>query len=367
MRHAHRLVRLTGAFVALVMMFGAAPAQAQSANVLCTGFAGCNTLGRSDGGYGNVYLQSFWHMTSGHNCTNYVAYRLSHGRLVARPPGTNSALTWGPAAIEAGITVDDVPTVGSVAWWDAGVGGASATSGHVAYVEEVELGGTILVSEDNLNGDFRWRRMTRDNAWPSGFIHYPESDGSPEGDFASVTSPEVGKLDFWGSAMDPDASDENRTYLLTLGGPRGTPGVETHTFQSEWFRFHRTTYVSTRGPTTMYLYALNAPGTKGKDVLLGQRDVTIKSASATRASFVDSSITRGRHPKVRVSLAPTQASGTVDIMRGWTLLKRVTMASGTRQTVTLPRQRKGRWKISVRYRKSAAFAASSRTIYLRVR
>jgi hypothetical protein len=117
----------------------------------------------------------------------------------------------------------------------------------------------------------------------------------------------------------------------------------------------------------MYLYALNAPGTAGDDVLLGHRSVTIRSTSTTRASFVDSSITRTQHPKVRVSLAPTRASGTVDIMRGSTLLKRITMASGTRQTVTLPRQRRGHWAVVVRYRRSVGYAASSRTVYLRVR
>jgi surface antigen len=345
----------------------AAPAQALTIDVLCTGFTGCLTIGRTDGGYGAVYLQSFWSMTAGHNCTNYVAYRLSHGRLVARPPGTNSAMTWGPAARQAGIPVDDVPTVGSVAWWDAGVGGASATYGHVAYVEAV-LPGAVLVSEDNLDGDFRWRLMTRlDGTWPSGFIHYPESDGSPAGEFSSVTSPTAGKLDFWGYSMDPDAQDDNRTYLVSLGGPRGTAGAESFTFQTEFFWFHRTAYVGTRGPTTMYLYALNAAGTAGQDVLLGQRAVTVRSTSATRAWFVDSSIARTQHPRLRVSLAPTQAGGTVDIKRGSTLLKRVTMAPGTRQTVTLPRQRRGRWAISARYRGSTGYTASSWTVYLRVR
>ena len=367
MRHAHGPVRLMGAVVALVLMMGAAPAHALSINVLCTGFTGCLTIGRSDSGYGNVYLQSFWRMTAGHNCTNYVAYRLTHGRLVARPPGTGSALTWGPAATQAGIPVNDVPAVGAIAWWGAGVGGASVTSGHVAYVEAV-LPGAVLVSEDNLNGDFRWRLMTRlDGTWPSGFIHYPASDGSPTGDLTSATSPETGKLDFWGSAMDPDAPDSSRTYLVSLGGPRGTAGAETFTFESEWFRFHRIHNVGTRGPTTMFLYAVNTPGTAGKDVLLGQRAVTIRSASTTRASFVDWTITRTQNPKVRLSLAPTRASGTVDIMRGSTLLKRVTMTSGSQKTVTLPRQRRGRWTISVRYRRSTAYSASSRTIYLRVR
>ena len=367
MRRAHGPVRLLGVVVALVTTMWAAPAQALSITVLCTGFTGCITIGRTDSGYGNVYLQSFWDMTAGHNCTNYVAYRLTHGRIVARPPGTNSAMTWGPAAAKAGVPVDDVPTVGSIAWWDAGVDGASAASGHVAYVEAV-LPGALLVSEDNLDGDFRWRLMTRlDGTWPSGFIHYPESDGSPAGLFTSVTSPAVGKLDFWGYGMDPDAHDDNRTYLVSLGAPRGTPGAETFTFESEFFRFHRVNYVGTRGPTTMYLYALNASGTAGQDVLLGQRAVTVRAASVTRASFVDSSIRRTQHPKLRVSLAPTQAGGTVYIKRGSTLLKRITMAPGTRQTVTLPRQRRGRWAISVRYRGSTAFGASSRTVYLRVR
>jgi surface antigen len=259
----------------LVTTLWAAPAGALSMNVVCTGFTGCATLGRSDGGYAKVFQQSFWHMTAGHNCTNYVAYRLTHGRLVARPPGTSSALTWGPAAVAAGIRVDDVPTVGAVAWWKAGVGGAGA-SGHVAYVEAVLPGG-VLISEDNLNGDFRWRLMTRtDGTWPSGFVHYPASDGSPAGRFTSVTSPQAGMLDFWGWAMDPDAADDNRTYLVTLGGPRGTPGAATFTFTSPYFRFHRMAYVSKRGPTTMYLYALNAAGTAGKDALLGQRPVTIR-------------------------------------------------------------------------------------------
>ncbi|WP_082582411.1 CHAP domain-containing protein [Aeromicrobium sp. Root236] len=367
MRHAHGPGRLLGVAVAMVMTLWAAPAQGLSLTVLCTGFTGCLTIGRTDGGYGAAYLQSFWSMTAGHNCTNYVAYRLTHGRLVARPPGTNSALTWGPAATQAGIPVDDVPTVGAIAWWDAGVDGASATSGHVAYVEAIVPGG-VLVSEDNLSGDFRWRLMTRlDGTWPSGFIHYPASDGSPSGEFTSVSSPDVGTLDFWGSSMDPDGPAGNRTYLVSLGGPRGTPGAEVFTFESEFFRFHRISHVSTSGPTSMFLYALNAPGTAGGDALLGQRDVTIRATSVTRASFVDSSITRTQHPRVRISLAPTLASGTVDVMRGSTLVKRVTMISGSRLTVSLPRQRRGRWALSIRYRGTRTYEASSRTVYLRVR
>ncbi len=82
---------------------------------------------------------------------------------------------------------------------------------------------------------------------------------------------------------------------------------------------------------------------------------------------MDASITRTVSPKVKVSLAPTRASGTVEIMRGSTLLKRVTMTAGVKQTMTLPKQGKGKWTISVLYRDSTAYAPSSKTVYLTVR
>ncbi|MCW2831673.1 MAG: hypothetical protein JWP31_2365, partial [Aeromicrobium sp.] len=82
-----------------------APAHAGS-QVLCTGFASCASRSTASAAYAKVYGQSFWNMTAGHNCTNYVAYRLTHhGRLVARPYGTNSARTWGGVARAAGIPV----------------------------------------------------------------------------------------------------------------------------------------------------------------------------------------------------------------------------------------------------------------------
>ncbi|MCW2831546.1 MAG: hypothetical protein JWP31_2238 [Aeromicrobium sp.] len=356
-----------GVVVAIGMMMGAVPAQALSLNVLCTGFTGCLSVGRSDAGYGSIYTQSCWNMTAGHNCTNYVASRLIHGRLVARPPGTNSALTWGGAARAAGVPVDDVPAAGAVAWWDAGVGGAS-TSGHVAYVEAVLTDGSMLVSEDNLGGLFRWRLVTRlAGSWPSGFIHYPESDGSPTGELLSASSPLAGQIDFWGTSDDPGAPAGSRSYLVTLGGPRGASGIETFRFQSEWSRFHRIQNVATRGATTMYLYALNTVGTAGRDTLLGSRAVTIRTASSTRAALLDSSIPTWTSPKVRVSLAPTRASGRVDIMRGTTLLKRVTVAEGTPLTTTLPRQARGTWTLKVRYYRTSTFSGSSRTLYLSVR
>lgn len=362
-----RIVRLAASVVFVMILTAAPPAQAASTTI-CTGVLPCQLAGRGDGGYSVLSLISYWNQTPGHNCTNYMAYRLSHnGRLVARPPGTASAYTWGDAARKVGVPVNDTPLVGAVAWWAASAGGASA-SGHVAYVEQVLADGSIVISEDNLSGDFRWRHVTRGTGWPSGFIHYPVSNGNPYGVFDSVTANIAGQIDFWGTSSDPDGGIIAPSYLVTLGGPRGTPGVESFTFSTPYFQFHRIKTVSTRGPTTMYLYALNTLLSKGSDVLLGQRPVTIRDASTTTAAMVDSTITAATVPSIKVTLAPSTASGSVDIKRGTTLLKTITYASGGTRTITvaLPKQVKGTHSIDVSYRGSTRHMPSTARVTLAV-
>lgn len=365
MRAPNWIPRIVGALVAAMILTVAPPAQAAS-STLCTGFLPCLLAGRSDSGYTLVSLLSYWNQTPGHNCTNYVAYRLSHGgRLVARPPGTNGATTWGDAARKFGVPVDDKPSVGAVAWWTAA---AAPSSGHVAYVEQVMPDGSVLISEDNLGGDFRWRKVTRGTGWPSGFIHYPESNGNPFGVFDSVSADVAGKIDFWGTSSDPDGGILDPTYLVTLGGPRGTPGIESFTFSTPYFTFHRIRSVSTRGPTTMYLYALNTLLSSGNDVLLGQRPVTIRDASTTTATMVDPTITAATIPSIKVTLSPAAAQGTIDITRGSTVLKTITLASGGQRTSTLslPKQAKGTHTIDVRYRGSTRHFPSSAQVTLTV-
>jgi len=257
------------------MVLSATPAHAASSATLCKGFADCAREGRSDGGYRAEYRESFWNMRAGHNCTNYVGYRLTHGRLAARPPGANGAETWGAAARKAGIPVTRSPRVGSVAWWRGDFHGA-ASGGHVAYVEQVRPDGSIVVSEDNLGGTFMWRVLKRNGgAWPSGFIQLPDSDGSPSGRMLWARSAGSGKIGFSATAGEPDVGAGQRSYLVTVGGPRGAVGVETFAFRTPYFRFERIKTLSTRGRTTIYVYALNTPGTAGSDTLLGSRTVTI--------------------------------------------------------------------------------------------
>ena len=374
MNKMHRRTRVIeiaiGVMLFCTTLSVAAPAHGAS-TILCKGVVPCLLVGGGDGGYSLVSLVSYWNQTPGHNCTNYMAYRLTTGgRLVARPPGTGSAYTWGDAARKVGVPVNDTPAVGAVAWWTAAAIGTSG--GHVAYVENVLADGSIYVSEDNLTGDFDWRHVTRGTGWPSGFIHYPRSDGSPYGTFDSVTSPVPGQVDFWGTSSDPDAMllviPVAPSYLVTIGGPRGTAGVETFTFSTPYFNFHRIKGVNKRGPTTMYLYALNTLLTAGRDVLLGSRPVTIRDASTTTAAMVDATITAATVPQIKITLAPTTATGRVEIVRGTTVLTSKTYVSGGTRTFTLslPKQVKGTHTIVARYVGSTLHMPSSATVMVTV-
>ena len=272
---AHLLLRVVGALVAAMMVLSATPAEAASNSTLCKGFRDCGNEERSHAGYAKVYKRSFWNMRAGHNCTNYVAYRMTHGRLVSRPPGANDAGTWGRAARAAGHKVDRTPKVGAVAWWSARRGGGGKV-GHVAYVEAVRSDGSIIISEDHLGGTFMWRRLTKKSkSWPTRFIHFRESDGSPAGKVLWAKSAGAGILNFSATSNEPDVGAGNRSYLVTVGAPRGTEGAETFQFSTPHFRFIRLKTVSTRGTVPIYVYALNTPNTGGTDTLLGSATVTI--------------------------------------------------------------------------------------------
>lgn len=152
----------------------AVPARAVTGTRLCHGYDDCRAHGYSDHGYEINGGGSYWNMYVGHNCTNYVAFRLVQGGMSnLRPPADPgqsnarlSAYLWG--LVYAGST-DRTPKVGSVAWWGSG---AAGSIGHVAYVEQVD-GDSITVSEDSSSGnDFDWKRITPGQGWPTGFIHF---------------------------------------------------------------------------------------------------------------------------------------------------------------------------------------------------
>ncbi|GAA1936525.1 CHAP domain-containing protein [Nocardioides hwasunensis] len=194
MRRAGHLVKLVVGALALVLLV--TPTTVERINLststyLCSGYAGCQAAGYGNYGYRQASGTSYWQMYVGHNCTNYVAYRLIQtGMPDLRPwKGSGNASNWGVAM--ASIT-DQTPTVGSVAWYGSRVAPAGA-NGHVAIVEQVISDTEIVVSEDYWGGDFHWRRVTKTGGgWPSGFIHFNDRVVAPTTAPAIVGSPAVG-------------------------------------------------------------------------------------------------------------------------------------------------------------------------------
>lgn len=176
--------------VGLLVLPPAPPAVADS-TYLCTGYQGCAKAGYSHAGYKSAGGTMYWRMYSGHNCTNYAAYRMVKSGLANSRPwsGEGNAAHWGVAM--KSIT-DQTPVVGAVAWWKANVPGAGS-SGHVAYVEQVNSSTDIVISEDSWGGDFHWRRIVKSGkGWPSGFIHFNDAVLTPTAPPAIVGTPKVG-------------------------------------------------------------------------------------------------------------------------------------------------------------------------------
>ena len=172
-------------------MLPVAPAEA-SISTLCSGYSSCAAKGMGNAGYGSANRTSFWRMYSGHNCTNYAAYRMIKAGMPASRPwkGGGNATNWGSRMSR--IT-NGVPRVGAVAWWKAGVRPAGS-AGHVAYVEKVISANEVVLSQDSWSGDFSWTRVTRSGGgWPSGFVHFRDvplraSAGARISGFAKVGS-----------------------------------------------------------------------------------------------------------------------------------------------------------------------------------
>ena len=105
---------------------------------------------------GNTYAYGY--------CTWHAANRRAAiGRGI--PNRWGNAISWASSAAAAGYSVDGNPAAGDVLYHKY-QGGA----GHVAYVEEVNADGSILVSDMNYNGG--WGRVSYRTVTPGEFNQY---------------------------------------------------------------------------------------------------------------------------------------------------------------------------------------------------
>lgn len=158
---------------ALVVGLGvgvALPARADDVN--CSGDQ-CDE-GRWQAARGIDNSGSFWQMSPGHNCTNYVAWRLIQNGIETPRTHPGDAAEWASNAIADGYTVDSTPEVGAVAQWESLAGG-NGVDGHVAYIEQVNDDGTMVISEDYWHGGDQSGPLTYRTVpitSPSHIIHY---------------------------------------------------------------------------------------------------------------------------------------------------------------------------------------------------
>ena len=271
--------------VALVLSFGVLPAGTAAALTwypkICTGFTGCSSSGYGNAAYSGVYTTSHWGQYRGHNCTNYVAYRMiQNGITQFITPGSGNATTWGAQARKKGVQVDKLnPEVGDVAWWDNTLMGSS---GHVAYVESVNRSaGTFVVSQDSWGGDFSWRTYRISEV--SGFIHV--GNKTPFGELNDLKAG-TGQVTVRGWTIDMDKPTSALKVRVYIGGPVGTGerhdlvanlkrseigAIYTGTGKNHGFKATLTTEL--KGRQKVYVYAVNSPS--GTNPLIGSGSVTI--------------------------------------------------------------------------------------------
>ena len=160
---------------------------------------------------GESNQNSYWGMFAGHNCTNYVAWRLIQDGVPRPRTGPGNAADWAANALADGYVVDLIPAVGAVAQWDANTGGYGA-EGHVAYIEKIDAGGTVEVSEDYWHGGDQTGQLTYrtlDASTISHVIHY----GEDRSQFLRTVSFDGSVWNSLSTVLDPAA-----TAFTAVGG-----------------------------------------------------------------------------------------------------------------------------------------------------
>lgn len=134
-----------------------------------------------------VYIVDDWNFYRG-ECTSFCAWRLNHNNGVGFSNWYGgirwgNANTWDDAARNLGITVNNTPAVGSIAYWE----GTSGSTGHVAWVSNV-YNGSVDIEEYNygwvvINGEYhgnhKYCARNIGTGDPSGYIHIKDINPIP--------------------------------------------------------------------------------------------------------------------------------------------------------------------------------------------
>lgn len=162
---------VSGLVAALVAALAVAltPTAAHAETTLCSGRTFSETAACDPAWAVNMTFMH-WRMYSGHNCTNYVAWRLSVDGVPQPSYRLGNARDWAPRARSHGVPVTSTPAVGAVGTWPG--------RNHVVYIDEVRAD-SLLITEDSYSLK-RYRRYIAypgERNYPTQFIHFRGAPG----------------------------------------------------------------------------------------------------------------------------------------------------------------------------------------------
>jgi surface antigen len=207
------------------------------------------------------------------NCTNYAAFVEStvYGVPAPKPALPIDAKDWAKGAKADGYTVNDTPTVGSVAQWYANDNNkVIGAEGHVAVVEQVGPNDSyIVISQDNWESDtdyYGWAKILNESdtpgaqPWPDNFIHF-RSGGQGPATALSYAQPDrliqsTGNL-YWTADQTVDGMSQADVYRASK---TNVPGQEQILYQesppaSTPVDFEAITYANVAGTWYGYFVA----------------------------------------------------------------------------------------------------------------
>ena len=178
------LLGLAGTLVAGVLSL--TPSAAHAETTLCSGKSFDQVM-KCDPGWAVNMMFMHWRMYRGHNCTNYVAWRLTRDGVQEPSYLLGNARSWADRAKRHGVPVSTTPQVGAVGAWPG--------RNHIVYVEQVGPG-WLLLTEDSWSSKRYRRYIARvgERNYPTKFIHFAGKNAI-RGATPTVTgTPLVGQL-----------------------------------------------------------------------------------------------------------------------------------------------------------------------------
>lgn len=144
------------------------PSAAHAETTLCSGKSFDEVM-KCDPGWAVNMMFMHWRMYRGHNCTNYVAWRLTRDGVPEPDYLLGNARSWADRAKRHGVPVNSTPQVGAVGTWSG--------RNHLVYVEQVGPG-WLLMTEDSWSSKRyrRYRAYKGERGYPTKFIHFAGKD-----------------------------------------------------------------------------------------------------------------------------------------------------------------------------------------------